>query len=73
MPTETMKVELLRGQNQLMGYIRKNLKNDYIQLEITVNEKAEKKFIFTPREKYEKLREKNPLIDQLRRTFDLDL
>jgi DNA polymerase-3 subunit gamma/tau len=31
------------------------------------------KYAFTPEEKYEKIREKNPAVDLLRRTFDLDL
>jgi DNA polymerase-3 subunit gamma/tau len=38
-----------------------------------VNEATAKKFAFTPEEKYEKLREKNPVIDLLRTEFDLDL
>lgn len=73
MPTETMKLELRRAQNQLMKHIRKTVKNDHVELQIEVNEKAEKKYVFTPRDKYEKLKEKNPLLEKLRKTFDLDV
>ncbi len=37
------------------------------------NEEAVKKFAFTPEEKYQKLREKNPVIDLLRQEFDLSI
>lgn len=73
MPTETMKLELERAQGKLMGFIKKRIKNDQIELEIDVNEKAEKKYVFTARDKYEKLKEKNPLLEKLRKTFDLDV
>lgn len=73
LPTQTMKLELERAQHQLMGYLRKKMSNDYIQLEIEVNEAVEKKYIFTARDKYNKLKEKNPHIDLLRKTFDLDI
>lgn len=56
-----------------MEYLRTNLNNHFISLKITVNEEVAKKFAFTPEEKYQKLREKNPAIDILRKTFDLDL
>jgi DNA polymerase-3 subunit gamma/tau len=32
-----------------------------------------KKYVFTPQDKYEKLVEANPSLELLRRTFDLDL
>ncbi|MGJ8738713.1 DNA polymerase III subunit gamma/tau [Zobellia laminariae] len=73
LPNETMKKEIEREQYGLMEHLRKNLNNYFIELKITVNEKIAKKFAFTPEEKYEKLREKNPAIDLLRKTFDLDL
>ena len=73
LPNETMKLELERVQYHLMGFLKEKLQNTHIQLKVTVNEKAEKKFAFTPIEKFEKLREKNPLIEKLRSTFDLDI
>lgn len=73
MPNGTMKKEIERENFELMEYLRAKLNNHFIQLQITVNEKSAKKFAFTPEEKYQKLREKNPAIDVLRKTFDLDL
>src|SRR5690606_36845081 len=72
-PNETMKLELERIQYPLMSVIKERLQNTLVSLEIRVNESIAKKYAFTPLEKYEKLREKNPLIDKLRSTFDLDI
>ncbi len=73
LPNDTMKKEVEREQYDLMVHLKQQLKNHFISLRITVNEETAKKFAFTPEEKYEKLREKNPAIDLLRQTFDLDL
>ena len=56
-----------------MGFLKTRLKNTTISLVIDVNEATAKKFVFTPIEKYNKLKEKNPLLDKLRTTFDLDV
>ncbi|WP_417236309.1 DNA polymerase III subunit gamma/tau [Bizionia paragorgiae] len=72
-PTSTNKVEVERQQYDLMQYLRQRLKNFDITLEITVNEVMESKFAYTPDEKYNKLKERNPHIELLRKTFDLDL
>jgi DNA polymerase-3 subunit gamma/tau len=73
LPNDTMKQELERAQYHLLGHIKDKLQNTHIALKIKVNEQVAKKYAFTPMEKYEKLREKNPLIDKLRTTFDLDI
>ena len=73
LPNSTMKKEIEREQYDLIEYLRLKLDNHFIKLKITINEATAKKFAFTPEEKYEKLREKNPAIDILRREFDLDL
>ncbi|AIM61376.1 DNA polymerase III subunit gamma/tau [Cellulophaga lytica] len=70
---DTMKKEVEREKYDLMEYLKKELNNYFITLEITVNEEAVKKFAFTPEEKYQKLREKNPVIDLLRQEFDLSI
>ncbi|SHJ15425.1 DNA polymerase III subunit gamma/tau [Algibacter luteus] len=72
-PNATNKVELERQQYDLLGYIRKTLNNFDINLSITVNEVMEKQYAYTTLEKFEKLKEKNPSIDMLRKTFDLDV
>lgn len=72
-PNQTLKLELEKSQHPLMSYLRKKLKNYDISLKIDVNEEAATKYAFTPREKYEKLKEKNPNIELLRKTFGLDI
>ena len=72
LPNSTMKKEIEREQNLMLDYLKQKLNNYSITLQITVNEEVAKKFAFTPAEKYEKLKEKNPAIDLLRKEFDLD-
>ncbi|WP_034058695.1 DNA polymerase III subunit gamma/tau [Lacinutrix jangbogonensis] len=72
-PNATNKVEVERQSFDLLQFLRKSLKNYDISLNIDVNEEMQKKFAYTPDEKYEKLKEKNPNIELLRKTFDLDL
>ncbi|MUP45500.1 DNA polymerase III subunit gamma/tau [Gramella sp. BOM4] len=72
-PNETMKLDLEKEENRLMGYLKKKLRNTHISLVIKVDEQVSRKYAFTPQEKYEKLKEANPLIDKLRATFDLDV
>ncbi|HET8754027.1 MAG TPA: DNA polymerase III subunit gamma/tau, partial [Salinimicrobium sp.] len=60
-------------QYKLMAFLKEKLQNTEISLKIEVNELAAKKYVYTSREKYEKLKEKNPLIEKLRTTFDLDI
>ena len=72
-PNETLKLELERAQFPLMEFLRKSLNNFDLKLEITVNEEAAKQYAFTTREKYEKLKTKNPNIELLKKTFGLDI
>lgn len=72
LPNGTMKKEIEREQSLMLDYLKQKLNNYSISLHITVNEEVAKKFAFTPEEKYEKLKEKNPNIELLRKEFDLD-
>ncbi|TRO66308.1 DNA polymerase III subunit gamma/tau [Christiangramia sabulilitoris] len=72
-PNETMKIDLEREENRLMTFLKAKLRNTHISLNIHVDEVISKKYAFTPQEKYEKLKESNPLLDKLRATFDLDV
>ncbi len=72
-PNNTIKVEVERAKYELLTYLQKSLKNFEIDLDIIVNETTEKRYAYTPIEKYEKLKEKNPLIETLRKEFDLDI
>ena len=69
---ETLKIELERAQYPLLQYLRKTLQNYDLTLDIKVNEEVTKKYAFTPQEKYEKLNEKNPNLEVLKKTFGLD-
>ena len=69
----TNKLELEKSKLELVKFLKKDLKNDSISLEINVNKLKEKKFVFTPGEKYEKLKKINPNIEILRKEFKLNL
>ena len=73
LPNHSMKKEIEAERDRLMTYLRKKLSNGAIRLELIVDEAEAQKFAYTPEEKYEKFRAKNPALDQLRRTFDLEL
>ncbi|WP_378175026.1 DNA polymerase III subunit gamma/tau [Aquimarina sp. SS2-1] len=73
LPNQSMKVDLESALPGLFQFLYKKLNNYSVALDIKVNEEASKKYAFTPQDKYEKLREKNPLIDKLRSEFDLDI
>lgn len=73
LPNHTMKKEIEREKSELMTYLKSRLNNYEIELKISVKEEKARQFAYTPQEKYEKLREKNPAIDVLRKEFDLDL
>lgn len=70
---DTNKIELERAQYPLMVFLKQTLKNYDLHLDITVNEEVAKKYAFTPIEKYEKLKAKNPNLELLKKTFGLDV
>ncbi|MBT8270435.1 MAG: DNA polymerase III subunit gamma/tau [Bacteroidia bacterium] len=72
-PNATNKVELEREKSDLLRQLRTTLNNFDVDLEISVNETKERQYVYTPQEKYQKLREKNKNIELLKKTFDLDL
>jgi DNA polymerase-3 subunit gamma/tau len=72
-PNATNKVEVERQQYDLMSHLRKSLNNYDISLSITVNEVMEKQYAYKPEDKYAKLKEKNPNIALLKKTFGLDI
>jgi len=72
-PNQTIKTEVERAKYELLGFLREKLQNYDVDLDITVNETSEKRYAYTTREKFEKMKEKNPLIEKLRKEFDLDI
>jgi DNA polymerase-3 subunit gamma/tau len=73
LPNKLMQSKLTSHKPKLLKFVREKLDNYSIDLIIEVNEIANKKFAYTPQERYEKLKEKNPIIEELRRKFDLDI
>ena len=73
MPNDTMRIEIERAQYPLLEYIRTELNNFNVSLVVDVNELSVKKYAFTERDKYEKLKEINPLVERLRKDFDLEI
>ena len=72
-PNSTNKIEVERQQFELLQFLRKSLNNFEIALDISVNEIMEKKYAYTEEDKYKKLKEKNPALETLKQTFNLDL
>lgn len=72
-PNSMMKAELLKIRPKLLKHFREKLNNYSIDFDISVNEENEKKFAYTPQEKYSKLLEKNKALATLKKTFKLDL
>lgn len=72
-PNATNKLEVERQQTEILISLRQELNNFDINLSISVNEEIDKRYAYTTGEKFQKLKEKNPKIDLLRKTFDLDI
>lgn len=72
-PNQSMKEDLEKEQGSLLEHLKRELNNYDINLSIAVDKSVQKKYVFTEKEKYEKLVEKNPAVDLLRRSFDLEL
>ena len=73
LPNKLMEDQLKLGRPKLIKFLRESLNNFGITINVVVNETVEKKFAYTPQEKYNKLKEKNPFLKKLKDTFQLDL
>ena len=73
LPNKLMEDQLKLGRPKLLKFLRESLNNFGITINVVVNETVEKKFAYTPQEKYNKLKEKNPFLKKLKDTFQLDL
>jgi DNA polymerase-3 subunit gamma/tau len=72
-PNKTNKVELESEKAKVLEALGDELKNDLLTLVIQVNEEEQKNYIYTPKDKYEQLVKINPVVDDIRKEFDLDL
>jgi len=73
LPNQGSKIDFETEMNGLLGHLKGHLHNHNITIEVIVNEEVATKQAFTVQEKYNRLCEKNPNLDLLRKTFDLDL
>lgn len=64
---------LVSGKKQeLHSHLRKELNNYSIQIRTSIRETTPRQKAYLPKEKYEKLVEKNPEVEQLKKELDLD-
>ena len=71
-PNQTNKIELEKNSVDLVKYLKKELKNDYLILIVNLVEVDKKKFIYTSEEKYNNLKMKNPEIEKYKKNFFLE-
>ena len=60
-----------KNKKELINFLKKKLNNRLINLKVHVNKEVEKKFIYSTKEKFEKLKEINPEIEKIRKEFKL--
>ena len=70
----SMEKDFNENKTNLLTYLRKNLSNFKIDLkvEVNVNQKDDNN-PYTPSEKFKKLAEKNPMLNELKKKFDLEI
>ena len=71
-PTKSSKKELFEIKDDLTSFLKLNLKNDFLELKFEINNEVHKEYFLTPKEKYEKLKEINPVIEILKNDLKLD-
>jgi hypothetical protein len=73
LPNEGSKIDFEREKPELLGYLRGHLHNHDISIEVIVNESVKSKVAFTAQDKFNRLKEINPNLEELKRMFDLDI
>ena len=73
LPNEGSKIDFEKAKPELLGYLRGHLHNHDITIDVIVNEILKSKIAFTTQDKFNRLKEINPNLEELRRVFDLDL
>ena len=72
-PSKSNKKEINNDRENLMKFLRSELQNDLIELEVIVDKSTSKEYYSTPQEKFDKLNKINPLLDQFKKDLKLDL
>lgn len=67
----TQEADINNKRVDLLKYLRKQLNNTVLDLDLIIDKSKMPKGVFTEKDKYKKLVEKNPKIDQLRKKFGL--
>ena len=70
---KALEEEFNHHKADFIEYIRTSLNNYNIQVAIQINKEFKTKKAYTPQEKYEKMLEKNPALDLLKRKLDMDV
>ena len=71
-PSKSNKKEIDSGKENLINFLREELKNDIIELDVIVDKNISKEYYSTPQEKFEKISKLNPLVDQFKNDLKLD-
>lgn len=69
--TQTAKTDVIEMEPKLLAYLHKQLRNYDLKIEIQVNEEISKRILVTPEEKYNRLLQLNPLLQDFRNAFSL--
>lgn len=72
-PNESSKTDFEKEVPELLGHLKGHLKNHNIKIEISVNEAIQVKKLFDKRDIFQHMAEKNPALELLRKTFDLNI
>ena len=72
-PNQLMADSFHKGKPKLLRFLRENLNNYGISIQTVVDKTIEKKFAYTPQEKFDQLKLKNPSLIKLKDVFKLDL
>jgi len=71
---EIQKVEIIENRSEMLNFLRAELNNYGIQLDLEVSkEEGEKKRVYTNRDRFEHMSEKNPALLRLQERLDLDV
>ncbi len=65
--------EIMEKKSEMMEYLRKNLDNFKIQLKTIITESKEEDKPYTPVDKYKKMAEKHPVLDNMKNQLNLEI
>ena len=72
-PSKSNKKEIDLDRVNICDFLKLNLKNDQIVLEVNIDESMNKEYYSTPQEKFDKLNEINPILNEFKKDLKLDL